>query len=59
MPKRTTAQKRARELQRETGKPYMQCLNEALAAQAAREAERQPEPELPTPIQATGLFSHA
>lgn len=68
MPKRTTAQKRAREMQAQTGRLYHECLNEARAAEAAREVARQPDlvqqecerrvaEAFPAPSSA-GLFSH-
>ena len=67
MPKRTTAQKKARALQAETGRPYRSCLQEVLDAQAERDALPAPadEPELEldslpdfAPPTSGGLFSH-
>lgn len=63
MPKNNPPEKkRARALQRETGRPYMSCLTEVRAQIAAEQADAGPEPEvapevtLPT---SSGLFSHA
>jgi hypothetical protein len=53
--------KRARALQRETGRPYMSCLTEVRVQMAAEQAADEPEPEAaPSPEQPTsgGLFSH-
>lgn len=60
MPKRSTAQKKARALQAETGRPYRSCLQEVLGAQAERTAA-EPEPDTaPAMDQPTsgGLLAH-
>lgn len=63
MPKRTTAQKKARALQAETGRPYRACLQEVLDAQPEQEpASAEPEDGLVPPLAeptSSGLFSHA
>lgn len=45
MTKSTPGKKRAREIQRETGKPYTACLRLALDETAARQPKPEPEPE--------------
>ena len=56
---KSTAQKRAREMQAATGLPYQACLNQARAEQEKREAEAERStPEFPAPT-TSGLFSHA
>lgn len=57
---KSTAQKRAREMQAETGLPYHTCLNQARAEQEQRAAEAEhAAPEFPSPTGRDGLFSHA
>lgn len=57
---KSTAQKRAREMQTATGLPYHACLNQARAEQEQRAAEaEQATPEFPSPTRRGGLFSHA
>ena len=61
MATKTTAQKNARKIQRETGKPYSACLQIALAEAAERQAARaasEPEASTSQPS-SSGLFSHA